>query len=131
MSAKIQIGDNQIQPLAGFPKDTKMTFGKNSLTVLNSGNADSVALIIATNATGVQQTATPTGLPPVPVGDAQLFGWHITDGSSYFPMGNSNGLLTTSGGIGRTFIGKVAIDNFHHDTAGITLGAVDRPVLVP
>ncbi|HMD14705.1 MAG TPA: FG-GAP-like repeat-containing protein, partial [Bacteroidota bacterium] len=134
MSARIQIGDNHIQPLAGFPKDTKMTFGKNSLTVLNSGNTDSVALIIATNATGVQQTATPTGLPPVPFGESQLFGWHITDGSSYFPMGNSNGLLTTSGGIGRMFVGKVAVGNFQNQIPAvneITLGAVDRPVLVP
>ena len=131
MSARIQIGDNHIQPLAGFPKNTNMTFGKNSLTVLNSGNTDSVALIIATTATGVQQTATPTGLPPVPVGEAQLFGWHITDGSPYVSIGNPNGLLTTSGGIGRSFVGKVAVDNFRHDTVGVTLGAVDRPVLVP
>ncbi len=80
----------------------------------------------------MQQTATPTGLPPVSVGESQLFGWHITDGSPYFPMGNANGLLTTSGGIGRTFVGKVAAGNFHFDAStDITLGAVDRPVLVP
>jgi len=127
MSARIQTGDNLISSIPGFPKNTGMKFGRNSITVFNDKPVpDSTVLVVATGVVGAQAPAGPAGLPALTVGESKLYGWQVSDGSSLLPTGSADGLLASSGSSTRTFVGKPAEgdleQNGSHD---LTIGVAD------
>jgi len=125
MSARIKAGDEQVAALPGFPKAAGYQFGKNSITAVNASNSGMPSILVATN-------QYPAGLPPSPdnspsfqAGQAKIFGWNV-DGSLLIPTGDPTGLLATSGGQVRTFVGKLAVANFiAGQTTDLTIGAND------
>ncbi|HUL43126.1 MAG TPA: FG-GAP-like repeat-containing protein [Bacteroidota bacterium] len=133
MTARIQLGDNVVSPIPGFPKYTGMKFGRNSVTIINDKpTPDSTSLVVATDVVGVQLPATPTGLPISSVGESKLYGWHIAGGTPLLTTGSADGLLVTSGNASRAFVGKPVEGNLaQNGTADLAIGMVDNAVFLP
>ena len=127
MIAQIQVGDDQVKPLAGFPKKIQYRVAKNSLTVM--GNSPS--LLIATNEFGADTSTDSHGHRAQEVGPSRIFGWNV-NGSLLLANGDSSGLLTTSGGVVRSFIGKIAAGEFDGDVIpDLTVASVDNQRFLP
>ncbi len=90
MTARIQVGDAQLYPLSGFPKNVQQQFGKNSICV---GTAPGVSqgLFVATDVYGPLKTPL-VGTPSRTFGPSRVFGWN-PDGGLILPSGDSSGLL--------------------------------------
>ncbi len=131
MTARIRVGDAEVKPLTGFPKYTGRTFGKNSITLLDSSGTSQAGLIVSTEASGPGSHAIPNGQLVPAQGPSKLFGWKL-DGSPLLPDGNTTGLLTLATGTVGSFFGKVAIT---HDQGAasprLAIGGVESGVFIP
>jgi VCBS repeat protein len=115
MTARFQTGDEQISLLPGFPKETSLGFGRNSITVGSSPAGVPSTLLVATLNHGPAPVPS-SGVPPSgeAVGTSQVFGWNV-DGTPILPAGLPSGQLTSAGGTYGIFKGKIAAGEFNGD----------------
>ncbi len=120
MTARIQIGDDQVKPLTGFPKNTKQIFGTRSVksivhdwVCLDSGACPS-GLVVNTSGKYVQEIS-PVA-QSVLVGPPRIYGWSLT-GTPIIESGDSSGLLVQYGSILPQSSPSVslALDNVNRD----------------
>ncbi len=79
MTVTIQVGDDQVKLLAGFPKYVNREFGKNSVTFTNSGGGP--AIVIGSLARTPAYLTPGSGLD-TSISQASLYAWH-SDGSAF------------------------------------------------
>ncbi len=103
MKARIKVGDEQVKPLTGFPKNVKQTFGTRSIKYINpkwicidSGNCPNGGLVINTSGKHVQAISVLE--QSAVVGPPQIYGWSFA-GTQLFETGDSSGLLVEYGNI--------------------------------
>ncbi len=125
MTATIQIGDAQVTPIAGFPHETVLGFGRNSLTVIPASGGFPSVILGATIGTGPVPPPTAGNPTPGPAsGPSRLYGW-TTDGSPILPGGSPSGLLATPAIPPAQLNGKPGVGDFDVDgTPDVTLGGV-------
>lgn len=127
MTASVSLGDDQVRPLPGFPKYTELRFGRNSLSVVDSGGE--ALLFVATD----NMSRPLRNAPPYPA-PSRIYGWK-GDGTPILPGGDSSGLLARAS-FGNQFSGKPAAANFGPGGArALTIGEVPpsgtSPLLFP
>ena len=89
MTARIQIGDGQVKPLTGFPKDTKQTFGYRSIK-LKLPDVGNPILLVNTSGKNIPMRSIEDH--PYKPGYARIYGWQI-DGKPYLHNMDSTGFL--------------------------------------
>ncbi|HYQ87245.1 MAG TPA: hypothetical protein VES59_08400 [Bacteroidota bacterium] len=114
MTARIQVGDNQVELVPGFPKNVGRIFGRNSITAVDLFTGGTGAILVATSG------LTPNSLQPgriVPGSTAlpYVYGWKSDGG----PIGQffSSGRIAQASGLGtcNTFTGKPVAGDFNRD----------------
>ncbi|MBI4809875.1 MAG: hypothetical protein HY800_00175, partial [Ignavibacteriales bacterium] len=126
MSAHVKIGDDDIQPLPGFPKNTGLQFSKNSLLVTSPTQNFPSGIVACTDNLIPQSSADSLRFPLPKPDHSKIFGWKF-DGSPLVPNGDSSGLMKTAGGYTGSFIGKVGMGEFNADSIpDITIGSEEE-----
>jgi hypothetical protein len=98
MTARIQIGDGQVKPLTGFPKNLQRTFGSNSISIADLNGDNQKDILIAAKTNGV------------------IAGWQ-TNGTVLKPVFDSSGILVRASFPNRqNFFGKPAIADIDADS---------------
>jgi hypothetical protein len=91
MTAKIQLGDEAVKPLAGFPKIVKPTFGYRSVTVSGPNENPDIYFASILN----------------------IYAWN-SDGTNLLPTADSSGIIATADSYcDNGFLGKVAVDDLN------------------
>ncbi|MGA2623792.1 MAG: FG-GAP-like repeat-containing protein [Bacteroidota bacterium] len=130
MTARIQVGDDVIKPVAGFPKFTGQQFGTNSLTIDNDAEGLARRITVNTEKFGVVPAAKSPELMAVQqVGQSKIYSWNI-NGSPALSGGDSSGEILSAVGAYGSFTGKIAVGAFGPDTE-FAVGGIETNVISP
>jgi hypothetical protein len=92
MTFDVKIGDDEIQPLAGFPKNIGEQFGKNSVRLADIDNDGENEIVVVTNGENapepIQREDNIFSLVP----PSKIYTWNF-DGTKTLSNGNTNGLF--------------------------------------
>ncbi len=119
MSVRVIVGDEQIQPLAGFPKETRRQLPPHALTVAPPGPTSSPGIFVTTVTTASPpiRGTTSASAPAEAIG----FGWRI-DGKPVLGTGRGDGTLLQ--GDGARFLSGTSVTDLNADgVADILVGA--------
>ncbi|MBM4165435.1 MAG: T9SS type A sorting domain-containing protein [Ignavibacteria bacterium] len=92
MTFDVKIGDDEIQPLAGFPKYVGEQFGKNSVRVADLDNDGENEIVVVTNGV-ISAQAIDTVDWGKTTSKSKVYAWNF-DGTKVLATGNINGLFT-------------------------------------
>jgi hypothetical protein len=125
MTARIQVGDEVVKSLTGFPK----TIGrrvKNSITTFDVRSSSTAGIVIATESKPPRNDNT-VDFPAYPNAYSILFGWKF-DGTPLLVNGDTTGILsyTARSTEPTQYRGKAAVGDFNRDNiVDLTIGAPD------
>jgi len=92
MTFDIHIGDDEIKPLAGFPKNVGEQFEKNSVRIADIDNDGENEILVVTN--GDSLPSTQNGFSnSTTTAHSKLYAWNF-DGTKVLSNGNVSGLFT-------------------------------------
>jgi len=112
MSVRVTVGDGNITPLAGFPKQTRRELPANALTVASLGSQALPALIVATSTAPSPEVR--RGGSAGPLTDARIFAWGA-DGKQAWSGGTADGSVVRAEGTGRGFLSGVTVTDLDGD----------------
>ncbi len=109
MTAKIVIGDDDVRPLTGFPKNVGYRFGSNSITIQNESN---IILINTENRIAGS----------ILFEKSRIYAWNFY-GQPIFGTADSSGMVYESDHTADMFAGSIASDKLDYDEIpDITIG---------
>src|SRR2546426_2418160 len=112
MTARIQVGDTQVEMIPGFPKNVDRTFGGNSISAVDPFAGSPGAILVATSGftpNSLQPGRIAPGLPALP----SVYGWK-SDGNPIDQFFSSGEIARASGlGTSIAFTGKPIAGDFN------------------